>query len=309
MVENSTPSIQIDLNEFKLHLHLKNKAPLTLHFDSPSRRFYLSLIALVVQDMKKAGRIKSISLQEHFDLLVLLNESIGGAAGSSEKENLLHRIYTKWKDALPNLEEAPLFKVLGRKKEEADGTIGKVYPFTDAEKDGWANLFEYRGCNVNVRLKFATDKIGVGLDEVEIIFGDSRNGEAWRHFIAGLKKGQPEKPEPEEEVAVPEKPAIAVLPFTNISGEKEQEYLCDGLAEGIIDSLSKSEHLLVIARNLHLYLQRQSRKGQAGSRRDGGAVRDGRKRPAGGKAGADYRPAHRCPNPNDISSRSGMTGT
>jgi hypothetical protein len=145
MVENSRPSIKIDLNEFKLHLHLQKKTQLTLHFNSPSRRFYLSLIALVVNEIKKSGRIKSIPLQEHLDLLALLNETIGGAAGSSDKENLLHRIYTKWKDALPNLEEAPLFKVLGRKKEEGDGAIGKVYPFTDAEKDGWANLFEYVG--------------------------------------------------------------------------------------------------------------------------------------------------------------------
>jgi hypothetical protein len=88
MGENSNPSIQIDLNEFKLHLHLKNKAPLTLHFDSPSRRFYLSLIALVVCEMKKAGKIKSISLREHFGLLVLLNESVGGTAGSSNRGNL-----------------------------------------------------------------------------------------------------------------------------------------------------------------------------------------------------------------------------
>ena len=116
MVESSRPSIQIDLNEFKLHLHLKGRTQLTLHFNSPSRRFYLSVIALVVNEMKKSGKIKSIPLQEHLDLLALLNETIGGAAGSSDKENLLHRIYTKWKDALPNLEEAPLFKVLGKKK-------------------------------------------------------------------------------------------------------------------------------------------------------------------------------------------------
>ena len=50
-------------------------------------------------------------------------------------------------------------------------------------------------------MKFAIDKMGVGLDETSIIFGDSRNGEAWDQFIASLKKGQPEKPEPEEEVA------------------------------------------------------------------------------------------------------------
>jgi adenylate cyclase len=48
---------------------------------------------------------------------------------------------------------------------------------------------------------------------------------------------------------LPDKPSIAVLPFTNLSSEKEQEYLCDGLAEGIIDGLAKSDHLFVIARN------------------------------------------------------------
>ena len=72
MVQSSRPSIQIDLNEFKLHLHLKSRTQLTLHFNSPSRRFYLSVIALVVHEMKKLGKIKSIPLQEHLDLLVLL---------------------------------------------------------------------------------------------------------------------------------------------------------------------------------------------------------------------------------------------
>jgi hypothetical protein len=179
MVGNSRPSLQIDLNEFMLHLHLKGRPQFTLHFNSPSRSFYLSVIALVVNEMKKLGKIKSIPLQEHLDLLSLLNESVGFAAGSSEKENLLPRIYRKWKNALPNLEEAPLFKVLGKKKEEEDEAIGKVYPFTDAEKDGWANLFDYMGSEKNVRLKFAIDKIGVGLNEISILFGDSRDGEAW----------------------------------------------------------------------------------------------------------------------------------
>jgi adenylate cyclase len=214
MAGNSRPSIQIDLNEFKLHLYFKGRTQLTLHFNSPSRRFYLSVIALVVNEMKRLGKIKFIPLQEHLDLLVLLNETIGGAAGSSEKENLLPRIYKKWKDALPNLEEAPLFKVLGRKKEEGDGAIGKVYSFTDAEKDGWANLFEYVGSEENVRLKFALDKIGILLNETSIIFGDARNGEAWDQFIAGLKKEGEEKEEsiPVEESAVPEPPAVPLSP-------------------------------------------------------------------------------------------------
>jgi TolB-like protein len=213
MIENSNPSIQIDLNEFKLRLFLKNNPPLTLHFNTLSRKFYLSLIALVVYEMKKAGKVRTISLQDHFDLLVLLNESIGGFAGSSNRASLFHRIYTKWKDVLPNLEEAPLFKVLGRKKGEADGSFGKVYSFTDAEKDGWANLFEYIGSEENVRLKFAVDKIGVNLDETSIILVDYRNGEAWEMFVAGLKKSQPEKLEQEKEVVVPEEPNITSSPL------------------------------------------------------------------------------------------------
>jgi adenylate cyclase len=215
MVGNSRPYIQIDLNEFKLHFHLKGNPQLTFHFNTPSRSFYLSVIALVVNEMKKQGKIKSIPLQEHLNLLALLNESIGDAAGSSDKESLLPRIYRKWKHALPNLEEAPLFKVVGKKKEEEDEAIGKVYPFTDVEKDAWANLFDYMGSEENVRLKFAVDKIGIGLNEISILFGDARNGEAWDQFIASLKGEKQEAKEesiPVEETAVREPPAVPFSP-------------------------------------------------------------------------------------------------
>src|SRR2546430_555353 len=46
-----------------------------------------------------------------------------------------------------------------------------------------------------------------------------------------------------------EKPAIAVLPFNNMSGDPEQEYFSDGITEDIITDLSKVSALLVIARN------------------------------------------------------------
>jgi adenylate cyclase len=126
-------------------------------------------------------------LEKNHDLLVLLNDTVGGSAGSSDLENLQSRIYRKWKNALPNLEEAPLFKVLGRKKQYDEGS-GKTYPFTDTEKDDWANLFEYIGSEKNVRLKFALDKIGAGLDDVDIIYEDSINGDAWDRFLSSLQK-------------------------------------------------------------------------------------------------------------------------
>ena len=48
---------------------------------------------------------------------------------------------------------------------------------------------------------------------------------------------------------LPDKPSIAVLPFTNMSGDPEQDYIGDGLSENIISTLSVSSKLFVIARN------------------------------------------------------------
>jgi TolB-like protein len=48
---------------------------------------------------------------------------------------------------------------------------------------------------------------------------------------------------------LPDKPSIAVLPFTNMSGDTEQEYFADGMVEDIITALSRFKLLFVIARN------------------------------------------------------------
>jgi len=48
---------------------------------------------------------------------------------------------------------------------------------------------------------------------------------------------------------LPDKPSIAVLPFTNISEDPKQEYFADGMAEDLITDLSKISGLFVIARN------------------------------------------------------------
>ena len=65
------------------------------------------------------------------------------------------------------------------------------------------------------------------------------------------------RPSPPLEVAsvdkmaypLPDKPSIAVLPFSNLSGDREQEYFSDGITNDIITDLSKFRELFVIASN------------------------------------------------------------
>ena len=59
----------------------------------------------------------------------------------------------------------------------------------------------------------------------------------------------PAKTEVAHSVALTGKPSIAVLPFTNMSDDPEQEYFVDGMVEDIITALSRFNQLLVVARN------------------------------------------------------------
>ncbi|WP_375776871.1 adenylate/guanylate cyclase domain-containing protein [Bradyrhizobium sp. ma5] len=55
------------------------------------------------------------------------------------------------------------------------------------------------------------------------------------------------------------KPSIAVLPFQNMSGDIEQEYFADGIAEDVLTTLSKIQELMVIARNSSFAFKGQKR--------------------------------------------------
>jgi TolB-like protein len=55
--------------------------------------------------------------------------------------------------------------------------------------------------------------------------------------------------EPRAALPLPDRPAIAVLPFINMSGDPEQDYFSDGISEDIITALSKLRWFFVIARN------------------------------------------------------------
>src|SRR6478736_545777 len=50
-------------------------------------------------------------------------------------------------------------------------------------------------------------------------------------------------------LALPDKPSVAVLPFSNLSGDSEQDYFVDGVVEDIIAGLSRIKWLFVAARN------------------------------------------------------------
>ena len=189
-------AIQIDLDQFNLQLNIPGLMRLTLQFDTSSRRFYLSLMALVVEQMKQAGKISFVPLDPHVKTLALLNETVGASAGSSQKKNMMLRIYRKWKDALPDLENAPLFKVAGQKKGYEEGAE-KTYRFGDHIKDAWANLFAYRGSRQNLSLRLSIDRLGISLEDICIVYGaegKQASESSWNRFIEDLREKTPTGP-------------------------------------------------------------------------------------------------------------------
>jgi adenylate cyclase len=62
-------------------------------------------------------------------------------------------------------------------------------------------------------------------------------------------EGRPSSREEPRPLPLPNKPSIAVLPFTNMSPDTEQEYFADGVVEDIITALSRIRSFFVIARN------------------------------------------------------------
>ena len=66
---------------------------------------------------------------------------------------------------------------------------------------------------------------------------------AFSAAVRAASASQSSKPLP-----LPDKPSIAVLPFHNVSGDPEQEYFADGIAEDLITNLSRMRWIFVIAR-------------------------------------------------------------
>jgi TolB-like protein/class 3 adenylate cyclase len=125
------------------------------------------------------------------------------------------------------------------------------------------------GVNIAVRLEGIAEPGGVSISDdvhrqirgkVDITFEDLgsqslKNIEepmrVWRARIGPSPPAMITKPPTQtaQPLALPDKPSIAVLPFTNMSGDPEQDYFADGMVDDIITALSHFKALFVIARN------------------------------------------------------------
>jgi len=119
------------------------------------------------------------------------------------------------------------------------------------------------GVNVAARLEALAEPGGIcvsarvqedAIGRLDLAFEDlgeqalkniARPVRAYRVATGAVSATAQETPAP----ALPDKPSIAVLPFANMSGDPEQDYFADGMAEEITTALSRIRWLFVIARN------------------------------------------------------------
>jgi adenylate cyclase len=123
------------------------------------------------------------------------------------------------------------------------------------------------GVNIAVRLEGIAEPGGISISDdarrqirgkVDVTFEDlgsqslkniAEPMRVWRVPYGRAVPAVPTCLRVDDALALPNKPSIAVLPFTNLSSDPEQEYFADGMVDDIITALSHFKALFVIARN------------------------------------------------------------
>ena len=116
----------------------------------------------------------------------------------------------------------------------------------------WSGRFVSES-NLTTRINAARNAIGDTGEEQRLIRTVPRKGFRFvgvvtceAENVKDVRGSTATTPKP---LPLPDKPSIAVLPFDNMSGDREQEYFADGMVEEIITALSRFRQLFVIARN------------------------------------------------------------
>ena len=108
---------------------------------------------------------------------------------------------------------------------------------------------------LTTRLNVARSTIGDSGEEQRLIKTLPRKGFRFVGMVretqedAGAAAADSSVEPPKPALRPPDKTSIAVLPFTNLSGDPEQDYFADGMVDEIITALSRFKYLFVIARN------------------------------------------------------------
>jgi len=102
------------------------------------------------------------------------------------------------------------------------------------------------------RLPFDCENLGdrelKGFDQPVRVYAVTQEAIARPDGEQTTSEMEPQPSSEEDGLTLPDKPSVAVLPFANISGGKEQDYFADGITEEIITTLSRVSKLFVIAR-------------------------------------------------------------
>ena len=107
--------------------------------------------------------------------------------------------------------------------------------------------------NLTTRINAARKAIGDSGEQQRLIRTVARKGFRFVGLVTSAAENARDAPTSTDPTGMPlplpDKPSIAVLPFQNMSGDPEQEYFADGMADEIITALSRFPSLFVIARN------------------------------------------------------------